>query len=254
MTDGGRKASFAGSPDSNTNEKPRLAVIICAAGSSARMGGVKKEYRFLPGNKNESEASSRVETVLSSAVRAFVETGLFSLVVVASPPGGESDARAALAAGILSPEAQAQVVFIPGGPSRKTSVHNALRSLVPFSPDYVLIHDGARPWVDAALIRRVTDAVLSCGAVIPVMPLVETPKEIDAQGLIVRHLRRANVVSAQTPQAFAFAGISAAHDCAEDDGIEYTDDAEVWNAFTGPVHTVPGSAANRKITFPEDLE
>ncbi len=254
MTDGAHKASYDGPPDSRTSEAPRLAVIVSAAGSSARMGGVKKEYRYLPRNTAKSEAALVKETVLSAAVRVFVDTGLFCMVLVVYPPGGETEAREALAAGTLSPEAQARVQFIPGGPSRKSSVHKALKALEPFSPDFVLIHDGARPWTDAALIHRVTDAVLTCGAVIPVMPLVETPKEIDDQGLIVRHLRRACVVSAQTPQAFSFKGITAAHDRAADDGIEYTDDAEVWSAFTGPVHTVPGSAANRKITFPEDLE
>jgi len=221
------------------------------------MGGIKKEYRYLPQNdaqaKRETGTSPARETVLSAAVRAFVDTALFSQVLVAYPPGGETEAREALEAGLLSTGSQARILFIPGGPSRKSSVHNALKALIPFSPDYVLIHDGARPWADAALIRRITDAVLVCGAVIPVMPLVETPKEIDSQGLIVRHLRRASIVSAQTPQAFAFPEILAAHERTAGDGIEYTDDAEVWSVCNGPVHTIPGSAANKKITFPEDL-
>jgi 2-C-methyl-D-erythritol 4-phosphate cytidylyltransferase len=123
--------------------------------------------------------------------------------------------------------------------------------------------------VDTGLIERVIAAVMVHSAVVPVMPLVETPKEIVwetvetaagaafRQGFVKRHLRRANVGAAQTPQAFEFRGILAAHEKAAErelrEGIKYTDDAEVWGEFCGPVAVVAGSPANRKITFPEDL-
>jgi 2-C-methyl-D-erythritol 4-phosphate cytidylyltransferase len=149
-------------------------------------------------------------------------------------------------------------------------VHHALSLLAAYSPDYVLIHDGARPWVDTGLIERVIEAAMVHKAAVPVMPLVETPKEIAwktaetaegatfRQGFVTRHLRRANVGAAQTPQAFEFRGILAAHEKAAErelrEGIEYTDDAEVWGEFCGPVAVVRGSPTNRKITFPGDLE
>ncbi|MDR2782457.1 MAG: 2-C-methyl-D-erythritol 4-phosphate cytidylyltransferase, partial [Treponema sp.] len=146
----------------------------------------------------------------------------------------------------------------------RISVHHALSLLAAYHPDYVLIHDGARPWIDADLIERTIDAVLTHKAVVPVLPLVETPKEVDNNGgirsiqTITRHLRRAHVVTAQTPQAFAFPGILYAHEKAAarelHDGVDYTDDAEVWGEFCGPVAVIQGSPANKKITFPQDLE
>jgi 2-C-methyl-D-erythritol 4-phosphate cytidylyltransferase len=74
---------------------------------------------------------------------------------------------------------------------------------------------------------------------------------------VKRHLRRASVGTAQTPQGFAFPEILYAHEKAAArelaGGVEYTDDAEVWGEFQGPVAVVPGSPENRKITFPGDL-
>jgi 2-C-methyl-D-erythritol 4-phosphate cytidylyltransferase len=111
--------------------------------------------------------------------------------------------------------------------------------------------------VQTSLIQRLIDAVILNQAVIPVLPLVETPKEISSEGLITRHLRRASIVSAQTPQAFAFTDILSAHEQAEREelelGKEFTDDAEVWGQFVGPVYTIQGDLGNKKITFPEDL-
>jgi 2-C-methyl-D-erythritol 4-phosphate cytidylyltransferase len=163
------------------------------------------------------------------------------------------------------------IFFVSGGATRQASVFNALSFLVSqCAPDLVLIHDGARPWVSPTLIRRVIAGVEKYRAVIPLLPLTETPKEVDRewrtvqaprQGeeggavFIERHLKRALVGAAQTPQGFSFPEIFAAHQqaAAHDTYHEYTDDAEVWAAFCGPVAAIPGENENRKITFPEDL-
>jgi 2-C-methyl-D-erythritol 4-phosphate cytidylyltransferase len=234
-------------------EKTAIAAIICAAGSSHRMKGLKKEYRPLPDDSGL--------TVLGAAVSAFVP--LVETVVIAVPAGagiGEAAARRALPPELLA--GGRRILFVSGGNTRRVSVHRALSLLAACPPRYVLIHDGARPWIKAALIERVIEAVQKYRAVIPLLPLTETPKETDspveAAGpvFIKRHLRRALTGAAQTPQAFAFPEILAAHEQAaecERDGAEYTDDAEVWGAFVGPVAAIPGSPENRKITFPEDL-
>jgi 2-C-methyl-D-erythritol 4-phosphate cytidylyltransferase len=145
---------------------------------------------------------------------------------------------------------------VPGGSSRRISVHHALSTLAGFKPDYVLIHDGARPWIKTSMIDRVIDALMLYDAVLPVLPLSETPKEIDGR-FVKRHLKRASVVLAQTPQAFAFGALLAAHEKAAGrelaDSVEYTDDAEVWGEFVGPVAVIDGDKSNRKITFPEDI-
>jgi 2-C-methyl-D-erythritol 4-phosphate cytidylyltransferase len=236
-----------------------IATIITAAGASSRMGGIKKEYRPLGNGALDGEGKPL--TVLGAAVSAFAAVERISTVIIAVSDA--ASARSSLPARLFLPEATPRLDFAAGGPTRRASVYNALTLLASYHPDYVLIHDGARPWVDTDLIERIIDAVLLHNAVIPILPITETPKEIDAfpeqdgTGLIKRHLRRAQVGTAQTPQAFAFPAILAAHEKAAEreriERIEYTDDAEVWGEFCGPVAVIPGSSENRKITFPEDL-
>ncbi|GHV85540.1 2-C-methyl-D-erythritol 4-phosphate cytidylyltransferase [Spirochaetia bacterium] len=234
-----------------------IAAIITAAGSSSRIG-VKKEYRLV-GDKTDMEGKPL--TVLGKAALAFAACSRIDAIVITVPRDpnlGEFAARDSLPARLLRHRAKPRFLFVPGGPTRRSSVHHALTLLETHKPGYVLIHDGARPWVEPALIDRVIDAMLQHQAAIPLLPLTDTPKEIDEAGIIQRHLRRVQVGNAQTPQGFAFPGILKAHEKAarreHDEGRVYTDDAEVWGEFIGPVHVVPGSPLNKKITFPEDLE
>ncbi|GHU42652.1 2-C-methyl-D-erythritol 4-phosphate cytidylyltransferase [Spirochaetia bacterium] len=242
----------------------KVAAIITAAGSSTRMGGIKKEYCVLKDYAGVPAAGTEALTVLGACVTAFASCAEISAIVITVPANaeqGEWAARKALPPSLLggaSSGARTPVFFVPGGGSRRLSVHHALSFLQTDPPDYVLIHDGARPWVSPDLIKKVMEAALEAGAVIPVLPLLETPKELDGKGFVVRHLKRAACVGAQTPQGFRFADILAAHEKAaalelEDASAEWTDDAEIWGAFTGPVAVVTGEKQNRKITFPEDL-
>lgn len=237
---------------------PAVAAVVTAAGSSSRMGGLKKEYRLLGEGRADDEG--RPLTVLGAVLSAFASCRRISTIVITVPPdaeNGEAAARAALPAKFLRSGQLPRLIFVPGGASRRASIHRALNHLSGYSVDYVLVHDGARPWVDRDLIERTIDAVLVHGAVVPVLPLVETPKELDGSGFVVRHLRRSAVAAAQTPQAFAFSQLLRANLSAEEaelaEGREFTDDAEIWGSFVGPVATIPGSPSNRKITFPEDL-
>jgi 2-C-methyl-D-erythritol 4-phosphate cytidylyltransferase len=239
-------------------DSPLIAAIICAAGASTRMGGVKKEYRCLSAAFDDE---GKALTVLGAALSAFAGIERIALAVIAVPIGaenGEYAARASLPARFTrpAPGARPQVLFVPGGSNRRASVHHALSLLAAYEPDYALIHDGARPWLDRPLIERVIDAVLVHKAVVPVLPLVETPKEIN-NGFVVRHLRRAAIGAAQTPQGFSFPELLAAYEKSAErelqEHVSYTDDAEVWGEFCGTVAIVPGSPANKKITFPEDL-
>jgi 2-C-methyl-D-erythritol 4-phosphate cytidylyltransferase len=241
-----------------------IVAIICAAGASARMGGIKKEYRPLPG-------ADEGLTVLGKAVSAFAEIPEIKTIVITVPfnesssSEGEAAARNALPPRFLDAQNSPAVYFVSGGATRQASVFNALSFLASQCvPDLVLIHDGARPWVSPALIRNIIAGVQKYRAVIPLVPLTETPKEIDvplesAVGggpvFIKKHLRRTIVGAAQTPQGFAFPDILTAHQqaVAHDTENEYTDDAELWAAFCGPVAAIPGESENRKITFPEDF-
>jgi 2-C-methyl-D-erythritol 4-phosphate cytidylyltransferase len=204
-------------------------------------------------------------TVLGAAVSAFAEIPEIKTIIIAIP-AGEDTARKALPPKFLAEGNRPAIHFVSGGATRQASVFNALSFLASqCAPDLVLIHDGARPWISPALIRRVITGVQKYHAVIPLLPLTETPKETDAPlcddltdgspMFIKRHLRRALVGAAQTPQGFTFPEIFTAHQQAatHDTQYEYTDDAEVWAAFCGPVAAIPGESENRKITFPEDL-
>jgi 2-C-methyl-D-erythritol 4-phosphate cytidylyltransferase/2-C-methyl-D-erythritol 4-phosphate cytidylyltransferase/2-C-methyl-D-erythritol 2,4-cyclodiphosphate synthase len=234
------------------------------------MGGLKKEYITLPSRSADEAVSGEAPcepaeplTVLGSAVSAFADCRRISLIVITTPPDaddGEYAARNSLPQRLLRQERPA-IIFVPGGSSRRISVHHALATLAGYGPDYVLVHDGARPWVKTSLIDRIIDAAILHDAVIPAAPPAETPKEVDG-GFVKRHLERSAVVMAQTPQGFAFQPLLAAHEKAAEcelqgretgRPIEYTDDAEIWGEFAGPVAVIAGDISNRKITFLEDL-
>lgn len=234
------------------------ALVLTAAGSSARMGGaVKKEYLPLSSEPGIS--------VLSAALYAFYSTGLFSRIVITLPAQGEASAREALAADRRfpplpweSPELPC-LTFAQGGKTRQESVFNGLETLERCAiqdglwPDLVLIHDAARPWVTPEMIRLVTDTAAARGAAVPGIPPVDTQKEVDSSGRIVRHLERSTLVSVQTPQGFRFRDILAAHRKASLDGRNYTDDTEIWGRYAGDVFVCPGDPSNKKVTFREDL-
>jgi len=237
-----------------------VAVVICAAGASARMGGIKKEYQKL-------EVCAESLTVLGAVVRAFSSVQSVETIVIAVPENGEDGARKALPPEYLAAQ-KPKIVFVNGGETRRASVFNALSLIfdIDTNSHYVLIHDGARPWVSISLIEGIIEEIKKHGAVIPLLPLMDTPKECgsplesvrDAKKpavLITRHLKRSNTGIAQTPQGFRFPEIFYAHKkAAEVEGEEFTDDAEIWGRFCGPVAVIPGLPENKKITFPEDVD
>ncbi|MDR3301547.1 MAG: 2-C-methyl-D-erythritol 4-phosphate cytidylyltransferase [Spirochaetaceae bacterium] len=238
-----------------------ISAIIVAAGSSQRMGGGgKKEYRFL---SSEADGSKPSQTVLGAAFHTFASSPRISSIIIVHPVKaeiGETAARVAIGAHALDGY-QGEVFFVPGGESRRISVFHALSLLDALEGSrsgLVLIHDGARPWVDNALVNRVIDAAIEHGAAIPVLPLTETPKELDETGIFVKqHLHRSRLALAQTPQGFHFAPILEAHRKAAElsmkTNTEWTDDAEIYGAFLGKVAVVSGDIRNKKITFSGDL-
>ena len=136
-----------------------IAAIITAAGSSSRIG-VKKEYRLV-GDKTDMEGKPL--TVLGKAALAFAACSRIDMVVITVPRDanlGEIAARDSIPGRLLRARARPKFLFVAGGPTRRSSVHHALELLKSHKPGYVLIHDGARPWVEPTLIDRVIDAML----------------------------------------------------------------------------------------------
>jgi 2-C-methyl-D-erythritol 4-phosphate cytidylyltransferase len=238
------------------NTALNIAVVICAAGASSRMrieGSQvsKKEYQKL---KNGN-------TVLGTAVCTFTEIPSVQVIVISIPENDEKTARNALPQSLLNVQ-KPKILFVTGGSTRQSSVFNAISVLADFNPDYVLIHDGARPWISASLIENIITAVEKHNAVIPLLPLTDTPKECESDFtdngnsavFIKNHLKRQKTGIAQTPQGFKYPEILYAHQKADNvKDEEFTDDAEIWGRFCGQVAVIRGEAENRKITFPEDL-
>jgi 2-C-methyl-D-erythritol 4-phosphate cytidylyltransferase len=148
--------------------------------------------------------------------------------------------------------------WIPGGEERQDSVRLGLDSLAGNPPDWVLVHDGARPLCSAALIDRVLDTLAQHGAVVPTLPVHDTVRRRDAAsddaGEVVD---RAALFLTQTPQGFHWRILADSHAQARERGVKATDDAHLValaeSPAAGGVVWVPGERRNIKITSPADL-
>lgn len=202
-----------------------LAIIIVAAGRGSRAGGdVPKQWQDLAG-----------KPVLAHTLAAFA--GHRCVLVV--HPDDFSRAQA------LAPE----VELVAGGETRAASVRNALEALADTGVTQVLIHDGARPLVPPALIARLVAALAQSVAAAPALAVTDALWRGEA-GLVSGTQDRTGLFRAQTPQAFRFDEILAAHR-AHPGGA--ADDVEVARAAGLDVAIVEGFEDNLKLTFPGDF-
>jgi 2-C-methyl-D-erythritol 4-phosphate cytidylyltransferase/2-C-methyl-D-erythritol 2,4-cyclodiphosphate synthase len=218
-------------------KQKRTAALIVAAGRGLRAGaGGPKQYRTIGGR-----------TVIMRAMEPFCgHPQVFAVQPVVNPDDTAIFAQAVGGMHYQPPAA--------GGATRQASVHAGLEALASQSPDVVLIHDAARPFVTAALISRAIAAADPTGAAVPAIPVTDTIKLIGATGHVEATPERARLRIAQTPQAFRFDVILDAHRRAARDGRgDFTDDAALaeWAGLT--VATFEGDPANMKLTTPEDF-
>ncbi|HEV3177459.1 MAG TPA: bifunctional 2-C-methyl-D-erythritol 4-phosphate cytidylyltransferase/2-C-methyl-D-erythritol 2,4-cyclodiphosphate synthase [Stellaceae bacterium] len=208
-------------------------ALVVAAGRGTRLGvPLPKQYLPLAG-----------EPLLRHTLRALASHQRISGVLAVIHPDDRAHYdEAAWGLELLPP--------VPGGAQRQDSVRLGLESLVGTNPDVVAIHDGARPFVDAALIDRVLDAVGRAPGAIPALPVADTIKR-GRDGWIVATVARSQLWRAQTPQAFRFREILAAHRAAL--GLELSDDAAVAERSGLAISLVMGSETNLKVTTPDDL-
>jgi len=146
------------------------------------------------------------------------------------------------------------IKIVKGGQKRQDSVRFGLEATEGNSK-IVVIHDGVRPFIDPKLIEKAVAETRKNRAVITALPAKETVKELDQEGFVIRTHKRENIWLVQTPQAFYFKDIMAAHQQAEKEGWnDITDDALLMERLGIPVKVIQGSEQNIKITTPYDLE
>jgi len=208
-------------------------ALVMAAGRGTRLGAaLPKQYLPLAGKpllRYSLETLARHPAI--DAVR-----------VVFNPDDRAHYAAASRGLDLLPP--------VAGGAARQDSVRLGLESLDALKAERVLIHDAARPFLDAATIDRVLGALDTAPGAIPALPLRDTVKR-GAAGVIAETVDRASLWRAQTPQGFHYRPILAAHRAAA--GSELSDDAAVAERAGLAVRLVAGSEENFKVTTGDDL-
>jgi 2-C-methyl-D-erythritol 4-phosphate cytidylyltransferase/2-C-methyl-D-erythritol 2,4-cyclodiphosphate synthase len=207
----------------------RIAAILVAAGTGSRYGAsTPKQFLALRG-----------KPVIRHAAAALAAEVALLL------PVGERDPIESALAGI------AHLPPVPGGATRQESVRAGLEALVAHAPDVVLVHDAARPVIPPGTIPALLAALRDAPGAIPALPVADTLKRGIA-GRIGATVPREGLFRAQTPQAFRFEALLAAHRAPSAAGA--TDDASVLEAVGAAVRLVPGAEDNIKLTYPEDLQ
>lgn len=204
----------------------KTIALVVAAGSGSRMSGdIPKQYRRLGGKPLLAHAVEHLRHPRIDAVRVVIGPGQQALYAGAVP---------------------ALPAAIEGGATRRESVRNGLEALAAEAPDTVFIHDAARPFLPAPVIDRLLDALETHPAAVPVLPVVDTLADAATGDAVARDA----LVRVQTPQAFRFGAILAAHRAFDGDA---TDDAQVARAAGITVATVEGDPALEKLTYDEDF-
>lgn len=211
-------------------------AVVVAAGEGQRFGtDLPKQFHPLDG----------IPVVLHSCSLMWEHPAVDGLVVVlpesvlADPPGWMSEL----------PEAARSV---RGGETRTDSVRRGLAA-VEDGTGTVLVHDAVRPLATAPLVDRVREAARS-GPAIPVVPVVDTVKRVDDDGLVVETVDRSRLRLVQTPQGFPSEVLHRVFERAHREGRAATDEAALCEAYGIPVRTLDGDPRNLKITRPQDLE
>lgn len=212
-------------------------AVVPAAGTGERLAaGVPKAFFHLDGR-----------TLVERAVSGLLESGVVDRVVVAVPADRTDQAKLILGR---------HATVIAGGATRIESVGCALAALADAGqPGFVLVHDAARALTPPALVVRVVEA-LQAGheAVVPVLPLSDTIKAIDANGVVLRTPERAGLRAVQTPQGFATELLLRAYQRAADlSAADFTDDASMVEHIGGQVQVVEGDPLAFKITTRLDV-
>lgn len=214
-----------------------VGVVIVAGGSSTRTGGKElKQFRWVAG-----------KPALLHSLQAFMSRPDVVSVVVVLPRAYAADPPP----WIFQCDIDRLMVSV-GGRTRTESVRNGLEDL-PDEAKVVLVHDAARPLVGDETIERVISSVRSGCCTIAALPVVDTLKEVDESGVVLRTVERERLWRAQTPQGFPREVIVRVHRDAKANQITATDDAALCERLGVPVHVVRGSERAMKLTEEPDF-
>ena len=211
--------------------------MIVAAGSGTRAGGGElKQFRWVAG-----------KPMLLHSVQTFQARSDVAMVVVVLPRDYAADPPPWLFQSDLD-----RLLLASGGRERAESVANGLEDL-PEDVELVLVHDAARPLVPNDVIDRVVDAARTGRGAVAALPVVDSLKEVDGDGNVVRTVDRTRLWRAQTPQGFPRAMIERAHAAARREHLTATDDAALCERLGLPVRVVRGSERSLKVTEDADF-
>ncbi|MBO5371221.1 MAG: 2-C-methyl-D-erythritol 4-phosphate cytidylyltransferase [Lachnospiraceae bacterium] len=223
-------------------QKGKIAAIVLAGGSGKRMGGsCKKQYLLLD-----------EKPILYYSLKAFQDSPYIDVIILVT-----NEPEYCMEELVLKYHMDKVIKAVPGGKERYHSVYNGLQAVEQKSVcDYVLIHDGARPFVTGDIIKRSVECVEQYQACVVGMPVKDTIKIADEMEFAKATPDRKCVWMIQTPQTFSFALIKNAYEQILKDTPEgITDDAMVIESQNlAKVKLIPGSYENIKITTPEDME
>ena len=227
--------------DTETDTKSRVTAVVVAAGRGERAGQSAegpKQYRSIGG-----------EPVLARTLRSFLNCPLIDdIIVVIHADDYELYEKVSASVGT-------RPVIVTGGATRQDSTRLGLLAAKDLNPDYVLIHDGVRPFIEGDLLERVVINLSPDCGVLPALAVSDTLKKAASNATIKETVPRAGLFAAQTPQAFPFQPILAAHQAAHDAGrSDFTDDSAIAEWYGIPVLLVEGAADNTKLTWAKDIQ
>jgi 2-C-methyl-D-erythritol 4-phosphate cytidylyltransferase len=216
-----------------------VVAVVPAAGQGTRMGGSgRKQYLTLGGIPL---------LVLSLNVLQRIQS---IREIILSVPEHDKDY---CWRDIVKPFGLKKVTqIVTGGQRRQDSVRNGLFAISD-PPDLVLVHDGVRPFIQADIVEKSIACAKQTGAAVVAMPMHDTVKRVDPQHVIQETLKREELWQIQTPQTFRYDWLLEAHQQAQLEQWEVTDDAALIERKGYPVSVVEGSCFNIKITRPDDL-
>ena len=210
------------------NNTAKIIALVLAAGRGTRAGGpIPKQWQLLMG-----------KPLIAWAIEPFLSNPLVSQVVVVHHKDDYD----------LLSQLPTKILCVAGGSNRDDSVRCALAAIKPLAPDFVLIHDAARPCLDQSLLLKCIAAMLADGASAPAVAVQDTLWRGTDQFLDT--INRANVFRAQTPQCFAYSLIESTNKSSQN---ITTDDVQMARAAGHAVTIVTGNEDNIKVTLPSDF-